>query len=460
MLSQLLAIVSLPLLSRAATPNPRTLWKGPSLIASDALYAGLKQIAGVKHMLIHNGTQVERTYSHHAIVETFEGRLWAAWSSAHEDEDSMGQQVWVATADRNGSNWIWNEPSVPGPSALLSNQTSVGEQNYLYWCDRGIIQRALQPSALVEYNGDVWSILEPVDRVCPGNTGTANGRTDGAGRLAARFDVSTGQITQKACWLSKNSFTTASQYKQTPLGDNLCDDSLRNGLDAFLDHPDLLPFTDARLINSQKFVGSDGSSTMTEVTHAVWNVKDQYWTRYWRDSTGSKTSFVHWVEFSTDKAAKDWFPANYSSTGANKMVPSNIPDSNTKSFYGSLPDGRTYLVTNLLYHPDTKERQPLCIAVATDGVHFDWAGVLRTNASRVFVPDSRAVKRVGFSYPHAVVVDDMLYVGYSEDKENIWITQVPVASLGSDKEITCGYLLVFPYIFFTVMTTLTLPHVQ
>ncbi|KAG7088028.1 hypothetical protein E1B28_012065 [Marasmius oreades] len=432
MLSHLLFFFTLPFLYRAATPDPQTLWKGPALDAKDPLYAGLKQIEGVKHMLVHNGSQVGRTYSHHAIVENVNGRLWAAWSSATNDEDSMGQQVWVGTADRNGSSWKWNKPAIPGPSALLPNQTSVGEQNYTYWCNQGIIQRALQPSALVEYNGDIYSIIEPVDRVCPGGPGSNSGAVDGAGRLAARFNISTGQLTAKACWLSKNSFTTASQYKQTPLGDSLCSTDILNGLNPLLDRPDILPFTDARMINSPKFVGSDGSSSMTEVTHAVWNEQGQYWARFWRDSTGSKTTFVHWVEFSSEETGNDWFPAKFNSNGANPgMVPTNIPDSNTKSFYGRLPDGRTYLVTNLMYHPDTKERQPLCITLASDGVHFDWAGVLRTNASRVIIPDSRKIKRVGFSYPHATVVDDMLYVGYSEDKENIWVTEVPIASLGN-----------------------------
>ncbi|KAL0563255.1 hypothetical protein V5O48_018818, partial [Marasmius crinis-equi] len=382
---QQLFVLALPLLVHCATfPDPNALWKGPKLNSSDALFAGLKQIQGVNHMLLYDGSEVGRTYSHHAIVENVNGRLWAAWSSAANDEDSMGQQVWVNYADRVNSNWTWNEPTIPGPSALLPNQTSVGDRNYTYWCDLNaslqeldfrIIQRALQPSALVQFNGDVYAIIEAVDRYCPG------GVTHGSGRLAARYNATSGQLISKACWLTQTQYTNTSQYSQTPLGSTFCASDILNGLNTLLDKPDVLPFTNSLLINSAKFVGNDGSSSMTEVTRAVWNEQGQFWQRFWRDSTGSKTSFVHWTEYSADPAAKDWFPYKFNANGSNNIVPTNIPDSNTKSFYGKLPDGRTYLVTNLLYHPDTKERQPLCIAVASDGVHFDWAGVVRTNAS-------------------------------------------------------------------------------
>jgi len=145
-------------------------------------------------------------------------------------------------------------------------------------------------------------------------------------------------------------------------------------------------------------------------------------------------------------------------SGTNKIQQTNIPDSNTKTFYGSvgLASGpATYLVHNPQYYPDTRWRQPLAIAVAHDRIHFDQDRVIRTNASLTFVADTRyvyrlisvslicraynhgsGVKRVGLSYPHATVAGNELLVVYSEDKENIWMTRVPLSSLSEPVSTT------------------------
>lgn len=56
-------------------------------------------------------------------------------------------------------------------------------------------------------------------------------------------------------------------------------------------------------------------------------------------------------------------------------------------------------------------------------------GVLRTNASTVIAPDTRKLKRAMFSYPTAILVEGKLVVGYSENKENIWISVVDPKNL-------------------------------
>jgi hypothetical protein len=74
----------------------------------------------------------------------------------------------------------------------------------------------------------------------------------------------------------------------------------------------------------------------------------------------------------------------------NAIFPTNIPDSNTKSFFGKLPNGKgTFLIHNPQYYPDTRYRQPLVVSVARDGVHFDWSRVIRTNGTNDFTPDTR-----------------------------------------------------------------------
>ncbi|KAH8833966.1 hypothetical protein DL96DRAFT_1703595 [Flagelloscypha sp. PMI_526] len=356
----------------AATPAPTSLWTLGPLDSSDELYAGFDQIQGVEYMRIYDGSAVGRTYSHHAIVEGVGERLFAAFSSAANDEDSMGQQVWLSTATQVSGSWKWGSPIVAIGSALLPNQTAIGDRNYTYWCSQSVTQRAFQPAAIVQYEGSVYLIAETADISCNSGTRIA---TKGAGRLAVAFSTSGVQLS-KACWLVQNQVTKDDLYAQTPIGDAMCASSLVTGLGTLLNRPDSVPFTNSLLINSPKFIGSDGSSPMIEVTRAVWNQEGLYWQRHWRDSS-SKTTYV------------------------------------------------------LRPFAQGRNNDNLCASLLPqDGVHIDWAGVLHTNASTVIVPDSRAIKRVGFSYPHAAVIGDYMFVGYSEDKEDIIIAKVPLASLG------------------------------
>ncbi|KAF9047157.1 hypothetical protein BDZ89DRAFT_1127202 [Hymenopellis radicata] len=402
----------------AAFPDPKTLWRFGELNASDTLYAGIPVLEDVTHVLIHNASLTGRTYSHHAAIEYFDGDIWVAWSSGLIDEDQNGQQSWVVKGSkhRGTADWSFDRPRVVVGSALLPNQTS--EANYTYWCNNMIVQRASQPNGFVKFQSVIYSIVEFADIVCYGS----GKYTTGSGRMVIPLSgpKSTG------CWLTQNKFTVEHLYSETHLPMRLCQPHLRDGLNKLLTRPDILPFSNDKLINAQNFYASDGVTTLQEVTHAVWHghPTSGYWQRFWRDVRGSNNSLVNWVEFSA--TGEDWFPLVVTPE-RNSIYSTNIPDSNTKSFYGALPNGKgTYLIHNPQYYPDTRFRQPLVVSVARDGVHFDWSRVIRTNGSSNIIPDTRGIKRVGFSYPHATVTDKELLVVYSEAKENIWMTRIPL----------------------------------
>ncbi|KIY71891.1 hypothetical protein CYLTODRAFT_418434 [Cylindrobasidium torrendii FP15055 ss-10] len=424
---------SLLSVSGLGTPEPTTLWTYNGILnPDDPLNAGIETLAGVQNLLVHNGSASGRSYAHHAIAEYISGTLYLAWSSGLIDEDQNGQQTWIAQGSLSNemSEWSFGEPRVVVGSALLTNQSE--EANYTYWCDNNIVQRASQPNAVVPFEGEVYLITELVDIVCFAE-GTSK-YTVGAGRYIVPLSVPD----EAGCWLSQTEYYTEHLYNQTSLSVDICPELLMTGLSALLERPDILPFTNARLINAGQFFASDGQTPLQEVTHAVWFDDGQgsgYWQRFWRDVKGSNNSLVNWVEFTSDPKGADWFPNTFT-PAQNSIYASNIPDSNTKSFYGSLGSSRngslapTYLVHNPQYYPETRWRQPLALTIAHDGVHFEWSRVLRTNGSTHIVPDTRGIKRVGFSYPHATLVGDELVVAYSEDKENIWISRVSLSSLG------------------------------
>ncbi|KAK7059121.1 hypothetical protein VNI00_001747 [Paramarasmius palmivorus] len=421
MLRLLVNLFALPISLALDPPDPKFLWAYPGkLNPNDTVNAGLPTLSNVQHILVHDASTTGRTYAHHASVEYFNDTLYLGFSSGKVDEDQNGQQSWVVTGKLSGSSWTFSKPRIVVGSALLPNQTS--EQDYTYWCSRNIAQRASQPNGFVQYQGEVYAIVEFADIVC--YNGASSKYTTGAGRMA----IALSSDNSVGCWLSQTKYYAEHQYSKTKLPKALCAADLRNGLNALLNSPATTPMSNEKLINTfGKFYGSDGKTPVIEVTHAVWfGGSDGYWQRFWRDSSGS--SLLNWVEFSKDKDGKDWFPNTVTPQNDN-IFASNIPDSNTKSFFGVLPDGRTYLVHNPQYYPSTRWRQPLALSVANDGVHFDWVRVLRTNASQEWVPDTRNVKRPGLSYPAAAVAGDYLMVLYSEDKEDIWLSQIPISAL-------------------------------
>lgn len=247
--------------------------------------------------------------------------------------------------------------------------------------------------------------MEPADRYCTGTTASARG----PGRVVVQHSSGTGKKTAAPCWIHQTQYAVQDMYQNTTLGIKSCEPDVTAGLNDLLSRPENNPFSNSEMTNNL-IMGYDAQTHVIEVTKAVWNVDGKYWRRFWRATSGPTLLvrllfFLYistlgslyaiksvWVEHST--TGNDWFPKAFNpelNARNPAIVPTNIPDGNTKQYYGQLPDGRTYLVSNVLYHPTTRERQPLVISIATDGVHFDWSRVLRTNAPTNIIPDSRSV---------------------------------------------------------------------
>ena len=85
----------------------------------------------------------------------------------------------------------------------------------------------------------------------------------------------------------------------------------------------------------------------------------------------------------------------------------------------------------LVYNPtDNPDRQPLCVAVSDDGLNFDQLSVVHGE-----VPEKRfwgPAKRQGAQYVRGIVEGngnppgDDLWVVYSVNKEDLWISRIPV----------------------------------
>lgn len=427
-------VVGFIALAKAIPPAPESLWQvTPEIDYSDHLYAGWDQIPTVKEVEVYNGVAHGRTYAHHPELFAIGETAYLIFSSAPVDEDSMGQDVWIATSKDAGLHW--SSPYSILPAALLPNQTD-DLQNYKYWCDLGIAQRAWQALTFVHlpgpgHDGELYAIGQSGTRWCPGSYAAA-------GRIARRITLD-GKPAGDPCWIEKNEFTASELYNETIYGTKYGMKGCARAceINNVLRRPDEAPAWSPWLYNHVLYAADDVHS-MQEQTHAVWHHDKSsptggYWQRFWRDiSSSDENTLAVWVEYNEDRHGHGWYPRVLSQHG-NQIFETNIPDAKTKQYLGVLADGDRYFVSNTKFNDTVLERQPLTLAISHGhDQSYRSIGVLRTNASNEWVPDTRGGVKDhahGFSYPTAVQIGAKLLVSYSENKENIWVSVVDVADL-------------------------------
>ncbi|KAF2029367.1 hypothetical protein EK21DRAFT_67770 [Setomelanomma holmii] len=406
-------------------PAPGSYWQvSPPINYSDPIFAGWPQLKVDVEALVYNGTQVGRTYSHHPELYHDGKRVFLMYSTSPLDEDATGQESWLSISTDGGSTWS------PGysilPAALLPNQTSAA--NYSYWCDNRIWQRALHPAAWVPIDKEtLYAVSQTTLRYCWGDD--AKG-TKAAGRIARIIDKQ-GRPVGDPCWTSQNEWSEVVRFNETVYGKygmQFCKHAKQ--IEAYLKEPAKVPAW-ASWLYETKLYAADDTHDMQEPTHSIWFGSESggYWERFWRDISGSNIlSNAVWVEHTTSRQGKDWYPHTEQQHG-NQILQTNIPDVGSKQHLGTLPNGDRFLVHNPRNNTE-RYRQPLTIATSRGPDRsYKGIGVLRTNASKIIAPDTRGLKRLMFSYPTAIMVEGKLVVSYSENKENIWVSIVDPKNL-------------------------------
>ncbi|KAJ4372850.1 hypothetical protein N0V83_003141 [Neocucurbitaria cava] len=443
------ATIALPVVQALGfhTPSPDSYWQvSPAINYSDPLYAGWPQLKVDTEVLVYKGTELNRTYAHHPELYYDGKRVFLQYSTSPIDEDSIGQESWLSTSTDGGFTWSKGYSILP--AALLPNQTDAA--NYTYWCDNRIWQRALHPAAWVPIDADhLYAVSQTTLRYCWGDD--AKG-TKAAGRIARLIDK-TGRPVGDPCWTSQSEWTDVVRFNETIYGKKygmkFCKHAAQ--IEAYLKQPAKVPAWGTWLYQT-KLYAADDTHDMQEPTHAVWFANAThpggggggYWERFWRDISSSDIiSNAVWVERTSSPNGTNWYPSIEQQHG-NNIFKTNIPDAGSKQHFGTLPNGDRFLLHNPRNNSE-KTRQPLTIATSRgaagrdggggggggggDGGVYRGIGVLRTNASTVIAPDTRKLKRAMFSYPTAILVEGKLVVGYSENKENIWVSVVDPKNL-------------------------------
>jgi len=347
---------------------------------------GLRAIPQGETVTIFKPQSGEDQFNNGVVLIPFKGRLYAQWQSSPRDEDT--QDTWVAySVSDDGTHW--SKPAVLAPVAPAPQMHSNGG----WWTDGETLVAyiAVWPTGFQSGDGGYTDFIQSTD----GEHWTAPRRITGAdgepvpgiieqdphvlpgGRIVVAFHTRPGLI-------------VAPFFTDDPLGVS----GWRRGAMQNLPYED---HASSRELEPSLFLR--GSC-------AVMVFRDQ-------------ASTHRQLASESCDAAESW----------TQPVLTAMPDSRAKQSAGNLPNGTAYLVNA---PRDGKPRIPLAITLSDDGRKFDRAWALRGEASLQPMRVEGRYKRAGFHYPKSVIWKDHLYVSYATNKEDVELTRMPLAELGSD----------------------------
>ena len=351
-------------------------WAIPGETGARAI-AGLSHVPGVIHRTIYQATPEVGTFSHHAQIFYHDGVFYASWSNHRTDEDAPGQRI-LYSLSYDGE--VWTEPRELFPPN--DHPGGSGQDGRYMTAQRHSFRTGF---AVVE--GRVYAL------------GTAMEWQAGSrrklGELAreVRPDGALGPI----FWLIPDPPRAKPGFPDYPSAADPAFRELAAGIVA-----NASPIT----WNAYALKAADGHG-IVELTSFV--RPDGTGVLLGRDADNSRYMYASLG----DPKARRWDP----------LVRVNIPDSPSLSDTGVLPDGRAYLI-----HNPASARDPLVISLSRDGIHFDRAWIIRQGAPPLAYRGMWKTR--GYQYPSSVIAGDDLWVIYSDGKENVHVSKIPLESLG------------------------------
>jgi len=350
---------------------------------------GLPEAAGSETAIVYQAVPAVSQYNHGAVLFAHKGKLYVQWQSSRRDEDAADTRVLYASSD-DGVHW--SEARALAPARKDAVVTSGG-----WWSNGGTLYAFVNvwPDSL-EPRGGFVEVLASDDGAHWENVGNPT---------FADGKPLNGVIEQ--------------DFHRYPVGE----DGRSRIVTALHRQPGLqaIPiYTDEASGLSGWRLGTFENSSLKdgvsrEIEPSNFQRKDGALVMVFRDQ---QSSFRVLAAVSED-GGEAWTRAEVT----------NFPDSRAKQSAGNLPDGSVFLVNN---PSGSKTREPLVVSLSEDGEQFDRAFLLRAGGLQLAPPRYEGrYKRKGFSYPKSLVWNDFLYVAYAENKEDITITRVPVASLAA-----------------------------
>lgn len=358
---------------RAAERAPAVLLKDPAALADP----GALPLVEGRTSMVFAGEEKVSGFNLHSYIAHFDGRFWAVWSSAGVGEEDPDQFVRYATSP-DGHKWSESKTLVADPD---------GAEGKARWIARGIYVAEGKLTALAAY----------VEAAEYGQRGKAE---VWPGLRLMRFEW------DGESWRDRGVFA---------------DDCMNNFPPERLGGALAMVCRDAKMDVKMALSEKPGEWALTPIEAAPPYDRMDEPTFY---ATGGGE--VHMIIRDNTKSGyllravsrddgKTW----------TSPVRTNYPDATSKNFPGRLSNGWYYLVNN----PNPRKRDPLAISFSEDGWVFERPVAIRRNApERRFA--GRAKGSGSIQYPHAIEHGGSIWVIYSTNKEDIEVTEIPMASLG------------------------------
>lgn len=369
---------------------------------------GYPLLPQVKSFSIYQATPLTGVYSHHAQIGHLQRTFFSSWSNQEWGEDGPGQRV-LCSLSTNGEHW--QPPFVCLPSMDDMRQP-------------GHYGRVLTAEAWVIVDGKMYVVADVNDKPGPTHTIEAGYEATALGQKRRLMDgrVGWGRMARSVApngdigpifWLVDDPPAPMEGFPQYPDAQDAQFHEVANQINHYLENPLHRPGW-AFLDHVEQPIAID-HHRMCEPT--AFRRPDGVVVKLSRDC-GPHASHRMYASLSEDGGTTWATP-----------VPTNIPDSPSKSVAGTLPNGETYLIGNQI--SPNRFRDPLVMSLSPYGKTFNWAAALRHGTPPLRYPGKS--KNRGFQYPAALVVGNSLWVIYSINKEDIAISRIPLSDLRSPK---------------------------
>ncbi len=369
-------------------------------------------LANAEHREIYHATEEAGRYNHHPALTWHEARFVAMWSDQPDGEDGPGQRIYWSTSP-DAATWTHWQELFPSPVPVQERTTiGIAFTAIKFLATQG---RLFAIAGLHKNIG--WENIARTERQEHRDADHRHRARHGYSPVAREIGPDGGLGPIFALW---DNLPEPGELQVEVLrpDDPAIAQTARGVAEEYSQPANMPPWNFDDALNEP---GSVDPIHPCEPT--VYPTPDGNLVMLLRDDSYSHRLYV---SISTDDG-QTWPDA----------VPTDIPDSPSKSTTLALDDGTTLLIGNQVA-PDFDnadeakhyKRNPLTVAVSRDGYLFTEVYALRAGspAPRIEgIPDSEP----GYAYPTAIVHEDKLYVIYSASKRDIWVSCVALSEIVS-----------------------------
>lgn len=331
----------------------------------------------VTHIVVSD-VHARKGVNQHNYLLHYDGRFWIMWSDGPEVEDRVGQVVKYATSD-DGLKWsapkfITPYPPGSGPESPLYNTRRKEGFRYIargFWVREGDLLALATLDEAAGFFGPSLAL-----HAFRWNRAKSEWEAAGIVQQNAINNFPPEKLPNGEWGMSRRKYDYQKTGVEFLVGG-------KKSLDEWKSFP----------------IVQDGQSQLKAEEPLSWTLADGTLVSLFRDN--SRGGYLYRA-FSKDSGRTWTSPAK-----------TDFPDATSKLHGLRLSDGRYVLVSN----SNPKRRDPLTLAVSSDGLVFD---------KLLYVVGGRWV-----DYPHVMEHDGFLYIAHSGDKRSVEIERVKIADIAA-----------------------------